>query len=151
MERSVRAELERPLSLVKNFKLSANNIKQIIMKTKIISGLFILSVLSSCGYNHTNVFNHNQNTTQVELSQDNFKVLGQVKGSAEVNYVFIFGARKKQELYNSAYSEMLEKANLEGEAKVLTNIISEQHVGGYPPFFYTRTLTVKANVIKFTK
>jgi hypothetical protein len=120
-------------------------------KIKIISGLFILTILSSCGYNHTNVFNHNQNNTQVELSQNNFKVIGQVKGSAEVNYVLIFGGRKKQELYNAAYSEMLEKANIEGKAMVLTNIITEQHVGGIPPFFYTRTLTVKANVVEFTK
>lgn len=121
------------------------------MKIKIILGLFIPMVLSSCGYNHMQVLNHNQNNTQVELSQDNFKILGQVKGSAQVNYVLIFGGRKKQELYNAAYSEMLEKANIEGEAKVLTNIITEQHVGGYPPFFYTRSLTVKANVVEFTQ
>lgn len=123
------------------------------MKTtfKIITGLFLVSALSSCGYNHTSVLNHNLNNTQIELSQDNFKVHGQVKGSAEVNYVLIFGGRKKQELYNAAFNEMLEKANIEGKAKVLTNIITEQHVGGYPPFFYTRTLTVKANVVEFTQ
>jgi hypothetical protein len=120
-------------------------------KIKIITGLFIVTVLSSCGYNHMHVINQNQNNTQVELSQDNFKVLEQVKGSAEVNYVLIFGGRKKQELYNAAFSEMLEKANIEGKAKVLTNIITEQHVGGYPPFYYTRTLTVKANVVEFTQ
>ncbi|WP_179020618.1 DUF6567 family protein [Winogradskyella forsetii] len=118
---------------------------------KTISVLFLLTILSSCGYNHMHVLNQNHNNTQVELSQNNFEVLGQVKGSAEVNYVLIFGGRKKQELYNAAYSEMLEKADIVGNAKVLTNIITEQHIGGYPPFFYTRTLTVKANVVQFTK
>jgi len=118
---------------------------------KIISGFFILTILSSCGYNHMNVLNHNQNNTQVELSQKNFEVVGEVKGNAEVNYVLIFGGRKKQELYNTAYSEMLEKANLVGESKVLSNIITEEHIGGIPPFYFTRTLTLKANVIEFTK
>jgi hypothetical protein len=29
--------------------------------------------------------------------------------------------------------------------------VTEEHLGGVPPFYYTRTITVSASVIEFTK
>lgn len=118
--------------------------------TKIIMSLVLIIGLSSCGVNRAWVLNQNQNATQVQLSSNNFKVVGQVKGSAEVAYVLIFGGAKKKYLYESAYQEMLQNAELTTGSKTLTNLLTEEHIGGVPPFFYKRTVTVSANIIEFT-
>ncbi len=123
------------------------------MKKLSISLLFIASLvlLNSCGINHAYVFNHNQNATQVHLGSNNFKVLEKVSGTAEVSYVLIFGGVNRKALYKNAYSDMVNSANLVSGSKALVNILTEEHVGGVPPFYYTRTITVSANVIEFVK
>jgi hypothetical protein len=119
--------------------------------TKVILSLALIVGLSSCGVNRAWIFNQNQNATQVHLSDNNFKVLGQVRGSSEVTYVLIFGGPKKKHLYESAYQEMLRNAELTTGSRTLTNILTEEHIGGVPPFFYKRTVTVSANIIEFTE
>lgn len=116
---------------------------------KILVVLAIAFGLSSCGVNHAYVFNHNQSNTQVELSQANFTVTKEVSGSAEVSYVLLFGAAKRSALYQEAYQNMLQEAKLVGGSKALTNVLTEEHVGGVPPFYYKRTITVRANVVEF--
>ena len=118
--------------------------------TKVIMGLMLIIGLGSCGVNRAWVFNQNQNATQVTLERKNFEVLEQVSGSAEVEYVLIFGGMKKKQLYDKAYAEMIKSAELKG-SRALTNILTEEHVGGVPPFWYTRTVTVSANLIEFTE
>ena len=115
-----------------------------------ILSLTLLIGLSSCGVNQAWVLNQNQNATQVQLASDNFKVIGQVKGTAEVGYVLVFGGLKKKQLYNAAYADMLSKADLSTGSRTLTNILSEEHLGGVPPFFTKRTVTVTANIVEFT-
>jgi hypothetical protein len=115
-----------------------------------LSLVLSILVLSSCGVNHALIVNHNSNTTQVVLSANNFKVVEKVSGSAEVNYVLMIGGINQTQLYENAYSAMVNKANLSG-AKALTNIITEEHIGGFPPFFFKRTITVSAQVIEFTR
>ncbi len=111
----------------------------------------LLVFLNSCGINHAYVFNHNQNATQVHLGSNNFKVLEKVSGTAEVSYVLIFGGVNRKQLYKNAYSEMVTSANLVSGSKALVNILTEEHVGGVPPFYYKRTITVSANVVEFVK
>lgn len=117
--------------------------------------LFILFILvsmvgiSSCGVGHAYVLNHNQNATQVELSENNFKVVGQVSGSSEVEYIMFFGGIKKRNLYQDAYSKMMEESQLIGKSRAITNITTEEHLGGVPPFYSKRTITVSAHVIEF--
>lgn len=118
--------------------------------TKVIMGLMLIVGLGSCGVNRAWVFNQNQNATQVTLERKNFEVLEQVSGSAEVEYVLIFGGMKKKQLYDKAYAEMIKSAELKG-SRALTNILTEEHVGGVPPFWYKRTVTVSANLIEFTE
>ena len=108
-------------------------------------------LLTSCGVNHAYMFNANQNVTQVNLSQANYTVVGKAAGSADVSYVLIFGGRKESRLFANAYADMVSKADLSSGAKALTNIVTEEHVGGVPPFYYTRTVTVSATVIEFNK
>jgi len=109
----------------------------------------LLTILGSCGVSGAYVFNHNQNATQVHLANNNFQVVNRVKGSSEVSYVLIFGGRNKRQLYENAYSEMVKAAELSG-SKALVNIVTEEHVGGVPPFFFKRTITVSAHVVEFT-
>lgn len=110
-----------------------------------------MSFLSSCGINYAIVVNNNQNNTQVNLSSDNFKVISRVSGSARVEYIFLISGMNKKQLYDHAYSAMLDKANLINGSKAITNIVTEEHIGGVPPFYFVRTVTVSANVIEFTK
>ena len=121
-------------------------------KLKMIIGLVgVMGLITSCGVSNAFVLNHNTNSTQVQLNQKNYEVIGQAVGDAEVSYVLGFGGAKKRRLYQNAYAEMVQNANLESGAKALTNIVTEEHLGGVPPFFYKRTITVSANVIEFTK
>lgn len=115
----------------------------------VLAGILLFS-LNSCGVSSAYVFNTNQNSTQVSLSQANYKIVGKATGSSDVSYVLIFGGVHKKQLFANAYSRMVENANLSSGAKALANIVTEEHIGGVPPFYYTRTITVSANVIEFT-
>lgn len=116
-----------------------------------ITAILFLFALNSCGVSNAFVVNSNQNSTQVQLSRANYKVIGKATGSADVSYVLIFGGAKKKQLFANAYAAMVSDANLTSGAKALTNIVTEEHVGGVPPFYYTRTITVSASVIEFTE
>ncbi len=118
--------------------------------TQLIMSLALIIGLGSCGVNRAWVFNQNQSTTEVRLGSNNFKVVEQVRGSAEVSYVLIFGGAKKKALYDEAYAEMINSAEMTTGSRALTNVVTEEHVGGVPPFYYTRTVTVRAHLIEFT-
>lgn len=113
--------------------------------------LLLTTCLSSCGIGTALVVNHNQNATEVHLSENNFRVVDQVSGSSEVSYVFAIGGMKKRQLYENAYSTMLKKANLLNGSKAIINVITEEHVSGFAPFFVKRTITVSGQVIEFTR
>jgi hypothetical protein len=110
-----------------------------------------LLFLTSCGVSHAVVQNQNQNSTQVHLSSNNFQIVDKVVGYSEATYVGIFGGMFKKRLFQEAYAEMVENAKLTSGSKALINIVTEEHLGGLPPVFYRRTVTVSANVIEFTK
>ena len=107
--------------------------------------------LSSCGIGTALITNHNQNATEVHLSGNNFKVIDQVSGSSEASYVLGFGGMNKRQLYENAYATMLKKANLLNGSKAIINVMTEEHVSGFAPFFIRRTITVSAQVVEFTR
>lgn len=116
------------------------------------SMLSLLTVfLGSCGISNALVTNHNQNATEVHLSGNNFKVIDQVSGSAEVSYVLAIGGKDKRQLYENAYSAMMKKTNLLNGSKAIINVMTEEHVSGFFPFFVRRTITVSAQVVEFTR
>lgn len=117
----------------------------------VFAAICVMAVLSSCGINYALINNVNANATQVQLSSNNFKVVDKINGSAKVSYVLAFGGMKKSQLYENAYSAMMDKANLKDHARAVINIVTDEHLGGVPPFYYTRTVTVSANVIEFNK
>ncbi len=113
--------------------------------------VFVLPLLQSCGVNQALVLNHNQNNTQVQLSEANFSNVGKVMGTDSVSYVLVFGGMKKKQLYARAYAAMLEKAELGKGSRAVVNVITEEHLGGVFPFYYKRTLTVSGQVVEFTR
>lgn len=122
------------------------------MKTNktIFLSIALLIGLSACGVNQAWILNQNQHAIQVQLSKKNYRNIGQVSGTAEVSYVLIFRGANKRVLYNAAYRDMLDKAELTS-ARSLTHVLSEEHIGGVHPFFYKRTVTVSAQLIEFTE
>jgi len=119
-------------------------------RTKAFYLIIIIPILTSCGVSSALVLNQNQNTTHVHLGSNNYKVAGSATGFSEVEYIMLIGGLSKNQLYQNAYSDMVSKANLEG-SRALVNIITEEHVGGVPPFYIKRRITVSANIVEFTK
>ncbi len=113
--------------------------------------LMVAAFLSSCGIGTARVTNHNQNATEVHLSENNFKVIDQVSGSSETSYVLAIGGMNKRQLYENAYSMMMKKANLLNGSKAIINVMTEEHFSGFAPFFVRRTITVSAQVVEFTR
>src|SRR5689334_20070442 len=105
-----------------------------------------LLMLASCGINSSLVVNQNQSATQVQLSGKNFKVTDRISGSASVKYIMLVGGLRHKQLYDNAYAAMVAKAGLTGGARALVNIVTEEHIGGLPPFYYKRTITVSGHV-----
>jgi hypothetical protein len=124
-----------------------------VMKKLLLSALLLGSValFSSCGVNYSMILNHNVNNTQVQLSSNNFKVIDKITGSASTFYIIGFGDMNRTKLYQEAYAAMMDKANLKDGARAVINVVSEEHVGGVPPFYVVRTITVSGNVIEFTR
>jgi PBP1b-binding outer membrane lipoprotein LpoB len=121
-------------------------------KVSIYSVLLLLTVFfGSCGYNAALISNHNQNATEVQLNGNNFKVIDQVSGSSEVSYIFGIGGMDKRQLFENAYSDMMKKANLMNGSKAIINVMTEEQVSGFAPFFIRRTVTVSAHVVEFTR
>jgi len=111
----------------------------------------LILLLASCGVNQALVLNHNQNATQVHLTEGNFRNAGKVSGTDSVRYILLFGGAKKRSLYGNAYSAMLEAAQLGTGPRAVVNVVTEEHVGGFPPFCVKRTLTVTGQVVEFTR
>ncbi len=127
------------------------NLKTMKKQFQVLAIILVSFLFTSCGVNQAYLLNSNQNNTQVNLSSNNFKVTDKISGSAEVSYILIFGGLNKKKLYENAYSDMMNKANLLNTSKAVINIVTEEHVGGVPPFYFKRTVTVSANVIEFVK
>ena len=58
--------------------------------------LQLATFLSSCGIGAALVTNHNQNATEVSLSENNFKVIDEVSGSSEVTCVLAIGGMDRR-------------------------------------------------------
>ncbi len=123
------------------------------MKTfKILSIVFLTSILmTSCGIHSAKVGNINNNTTNVELSKKNFKVIDRVSGKSTATYVLGIGGLSNKALIEKAKTKMLENANLTGSSKAIINVTTESHTTLVVPFFYQKTVTVSAHIIEFTE
>jgi hypothetical protein len=116
-----------------------------------LAALALAASLSSCGFSMATISGNNINNTQVQLGSNNFKYVDHVSGSADVSYILMIGGLSKNQLYENAYAAMMSKAKLADGSRAIANVVTEEHVGGVPPIFFTRTITVSANVIEFTR
>ena len=123
------------------------------MKTfKILSIVFLTSILmTSCGIHSAMVRNINNNTTNVELSKKNFKVIDRVSGKSTAIYVLGIGGLSNKALIEKAKTKMLENANLIGGAKAIINLTTESHISIVYYFFFQRTVTVSGHIVEFTE
>lgn len=119
------------------------------MKKLILLPLFIgLLFFSSCAFHNGLVNNFNNNTTNVELTKNNFKIVDYVKGSSECTYVLGIGGLSKDALVEKARSEMYRKADLIGKPKAIANISVDTKYTSFP-IVKKITVTVSGHVVQF--
>jgi len=115
--------------------------------TFLLIGLTFL--ISSCAVHDGLTTNSNNHTTEVVLSEKNFKIIESVQGEAEVQYIFGIGGTKKKALIAEARANMLNKANLVGSSKAVINETIEMQYSIFP-FWGKHKVIVSAYVIEFT-
>jgi hypothetical protein len=112
--------------------------------------LFVMIIASSCGSHRGAFINNNNNTTQVELSEKNFKVVRKVSGQSTATYVLGIGGITNKSLIENARSNMMSNADIVGSSKAIINMTTESHSTLVYPFFYQKTITVSGYVVEFT-
>ena len=110
--------------------------------------ILALGMLASCGLSTNLPTNSNQNTTEVVLSGNNYKVIKQVKGEVKATYVLGIGGNKKRDIIAQSRKLMLEDAELVGKARAIINENVDVHVK-YGLFTTKFTITSSGYLIEF--
>jgi hypothetical protein len=105
-----------------------------------------LLIFSGCSSWRGLVFNSSQ--TQVQLQKNNFKVIGRVTGEASAVYVFSVLGPDQQNLVSQAYLDMEKKANLDGGAKAIMNVVVDEKIL-LSLFHHKLTVYVSGTVVEF--
>lgn len=120
-------------------------------KAIILCAVAISCLFTSCSISREATSNQNQIQTSVVLSQDNFRVIGNVSGTSKQNYVLIgIGGLSKKSLRESAMSEMLKKAELKGGARAIINT-NIQYKNQFYLLWGKQKAIATGTVIEFTK
>ena len=110
---------------------------------------FVAATLSLTGcVGVANTVSNNLTQTQVVLSDNNFKVVGQAYGEASATYICFIGGLSRKALYNNAVSEMTKNANLKG-SQTLTNTTMHYSTQMITPFYVKVTCSASANIVQF--
>ena len=121
-------------------------------KIKILTVLLLTSILmTSCGVHTAMVSNTNNNTTSVELTKKNFKVIKKVSGTSTATYFLGIGGISNKALIERAKSQMLGQADIIGGAKAVINLTTESHITMVNPIFFQKTVTVSGHIVEFTE
>lgn len=115
---------------------------------KVLLFLFSLLLLSSCAMHNGLTTNGNVHQTQVVLSQNNFRVIANVKGESKCTYVFGIGGTSKDAQIAEAKAQILSRVDMIGKARALVNETVEVKNAFYV-FFNVRTVIVTAQVVEF--
>ena len=117
--------------------------------------LFVLGLtlfgVSSCSLQDPMTRNLNQNSTNVVLQDNNYKIVAKVGGEAQANYFLYFGGFRKKGLIEEARAEMLENANLIGSSRAVINENVETSVTSFAGIFSYVKVRVSGYVIEFTE
>ena len=71
--------------------------------------------------------------------------------SCGVNMATITNHNANETQVQLSNNNLMDKANLKDHPRAVINMVSEESIHGVPPIYYTRTVTVSANVIEFIK
>lgn len=117
---------------------------------KLFIGVVVMAttMLASCGQSFYPTNNHNLVTTNVNISEANFRVVGLVEGKAKATYVLGIGGLSSKALKSNAYADMVRNANLKGSQMVVNATISQTHYG-FVPFTWTQTVKYQGTIIEF--
>lgn len=110
---------------------------------------FVAATLSLTGcVGVAGTVSNNLTQTQVVLSDDNFKVVGQAYGEASATYICGIGGLSRKALYNNAVSTMTRNANLKG-SQTLTNTTMHYSAQMITPFYVKVTCSASATIVQF--
>lgn len=108
----------------------------------------VAMMFTSCAAHYGLPQNYNQNTTEVVLTEKNFKVVELVKGEAAATYILGFGGLAKNGLVAEAKAKMLKSAGMEGASRTVVNEIVEVKTSGFL-FVHKYKVIVSGQVIEF--
>ena len=111
---------------------------------------FVAAAFSLTGCGTTVTISNNLTQTQVVLSDNNFKVVGQAYGESTATYILGIGGLSKEALSNNAINEMSKNANLTG-SQTLVNTTVHYSVAMWTPLYVKMTCSATANIVEFTK
>ena len=112
--------------------------------------VLLVAALCLTGCAVSSSISNNLTQTQVVLSENNFKVVGQAYGEAQATYIFGIGGLSKKVLRNNAIDEMSKNAKLTG-AQTLTNVTTNYSIKMITPVYIQLTCSATANIIEFNK
>jgi hypothetical protein len=120
------------------------------MKKIVPISLFVM-MLTSCASFNPNVTSTNVNQTQVVLTNNNFKVVKHVQGTATATYVFGIGGLKKKGLVAYARKQMFETADLKGPQTIISEHTEWKVAAVIPGVWGSVSVTTSGYVVEFTK
>ncbi|MHA7943871.1 DUF6567 family protein [Formosa sp. 3Alg 14/1] len=118
-------------------------------KITLVLAVFCSMFLSSCAVHEGMTSNLNNNTTEVVLAKNNYKILERVQGESQANYIFGFGGLSRNGLIAEAKANMLENADILGSSKAIINETVEYKSSIFP-FFGSKKVIVSAYIVEFT-
>ena len=122
------------------------------MKKLLIAGVVALSLCcTSCGISRHATSNSNLTQTEVVLAQNNYKVIGMIRGESAQNYVLGMGGLSKKSLNESAMSEMYKNANLTGSQAIINVNCTYKNTMILAPIYWQTKAIAVGTVIEFTK
>ena len=107
--------------------------------------------VSSCQLHSGIAVNMNQNTTNVVLQDNNYKIIQKVRGESQADYFLYFGGFRKNGLIEEARAEMLENANLVGTSKAIINETVETSMTTFAGIYSNVKVTVSGYVVEFAE
>lgn len=116
------------------------------IKLLFVAGLLL--TLSGCS-THLNTFALVQNSPEVILREDNFRVVGMAEATTSVNRILGIGGISRKAIRENAVAELFKNANLTG-SQTIVNITERVSLTGAPPFFTKHTITTVGTIVEFT-
>lgn len=116
------------------------------IKLLFIAGLLL--TLSGCSA-HLNTLAMVQNSPEVILREDNFRVVGMAEATTSVNRILGIGGISRSAVRENAVAELFKNANLKGSQTII-NITERVSLTGVPPFFTRQTITTVGTIVEFT-